>query len=299
MKNFNKIVMAMATILLGIGTLCCVIGGIKGGFRNANNINFNFPFASFRFDYDNGKKGFDSSVKDFVIKDGEEADFEASEIKDLDLDIGGCQCRLEESEDGRIHVKSTGNLKLAAKAEGGTLHIKTENGQTVSNDKKVIIAMPKDMVFDEIDVSLGAIEMFTEIPLVCDTFDLDAGAGSIKIKELTAKVMDIDAGAGEISIAQGFTEDLDLDMGMGSFEYSGDITGDFDLDMSMGSALLELGSSEKDHNYDISCAGGSAAVGSHRFDGFGKSSNIDNGVDSDFDIDCSMGSVNITFADKL
>lgn len=295
MKSFNRVILKITLILFLIGAILLVIGGLNGGFRNFSDIDADTPFGNFHYGFSSDKKEFSKDAE----MSGEKAEFDAGEIENLDMEIGGAKVIIKESDSDKIVVEKSDNLKLSVEADGDTLRIETKNKKRVSNNELLAIYIPKGTVFEKIEYRLGEVEFESDVALVCEDMRIEAGAGSIKIGSCDVEKLNISVGAGDVAFSRCEVKDADIDVAMGEFKFDGDISGDLDLDMSMGSVSFTLDSEESAHNYEVKCAGGSVNVGGLEFAGAGASKKVDNDADSDFDIDCAMGSVDIIFADKM
>lgn len=294
MKTIGKIVGKLSLILLLIGIVCVLIGACNGGFAQMAGINMGWkiPFVNINV-------GPAVSLKDtegMVITDGEEVVYPTADVKNLKLDLGACQISIVKSEDDDIHVTSEKKMKIQSGVKNGELKIKSENIIWYGGTRKVVLALPADMSFDEVKFDMGAGACVSRVPFSCDKFNLDVGAGSVDISDINAKDARINIGAGDAAFSKAFFEDANIDVGMGNCSLTGDITDDLNLDVSMGSVSMILESSQADHKCN-----GDTAMGNIKF-GKSTTSNdsgkqLDKDVDSQYNVDCSMGSVEIEFKD--
>lgn len=147
-------------------------------------------------------------------------------------------------------------------------------------------------------------------------FDVESSAGVINLNRIKAQDVEINVSAGTVSWTEMQTGELSIQMSAGAVNGAGtivsgetgielkagnvDISGilgaQTDIEMAAGKVSIALEDAYKDYNYDISCAGGSVKVGDQVAEGLAKSMEINNKATKEIDIECSMGAVNITFA---
>ena len=65
---------------------------------------------------------------------------------------------------------------------------------------------------------------------------------------------------------------------------------------AMGEIVMKLSGKESDHSYSVRCAAGEVRIGDHTSSMLAIERYIDNGTGSEYSVDCSMGSISITFA---
>ncbi|MDE6747441.1 MAG: DUF4097 domain-containing protein, partial [Lachnospiraceae bacterium] len=320
-----------------LGCAFCGIFGTLGGFMQVNNLDgrfsriYNWGWNGLRWGFrwgDNGLRfGFlnddDWQDDDYglpniaSISDMEQTGYTASDITDIDIDLGTVYLVIEESEDDHIWIKNDSSVKtIKYVVENGVFRLYgSKTGLLGNNSYKgnVYLRLPKGMNLDSIDIEIDAGQM-ENINLEADTIDLSSGAGEFSIDGLTARTISISVGAGEmdidsmiadnvgISVGAGNVDannvdvkDIDLEVGMGSISMQGKITGDMDVDCGMGNVSLKLQGTEADHNYDIDCAMGNVKIGKNEYSGIAAERSIDNNSNSDFDIDCAAGNITIEF----
>ena len=222
---------------------------------------------------------------------------EASEVKDIKIDAAAIAFYVKESSGNEISAECDDDVKFDASIESGTLKIKVsrKNKNALDKSKKAVLYLPKNMEVSKVELDLAAIHMIDEVDFDCKDLTVKLGAGDVTMPKVNAKTTDVEIGAGELKFDKLVTEKADIEVGMGDFNMSGDITGDLDLDVSMGNATLKLAGKEADHDYSYEVGMGNLEVGSTKISGMAGSKEIDNGSDSDFDINVGMGSVTIKF----
>lgn len=334
MKKFTKGCLLTALTLLILGCAFCSIFGILGGFRQLDNLNANYmnPMSGIR--WINNGAGLNLEFRDFWGNDFTnkqtlgtsqevQTEYQASDITDMDIEIGGGNLEIYESEDDYIWIKNGSNIKAVEYGvKNGVLKIQYIRsyrffrlwGGDDFSKAKISLYLPKGMTFDTIDMELGAGTMKSDIDLIAEEINLEAGAGTFEMEGLEARDIDIsvgagsfeigridadelsmEAGAGEIIADQIAVRDLDLDVAAGSFQLIGSISGNADIECAAGSVELILEGEESDYNYDVECAMGDVSIGSNSFSGLISERYVNNGSNRKVNVDCATGSVSISF----
>lgn len=317
-----------ALVMLIVGCVICGVCWLFGGFRQLDQINglANIPFFhyqgnglhwSFGFGDDESEFGKDWEKERYLrIKDGETVSFQASSFRELDLELGACTLYLQESADDQIYVSVEGNvLRHYYLVDGSTFRIRNA-GKTIIAGKsdKVYLKIPKDFLFDEADVTIGAGtleggalragDLSMDVgagecsldEISGNEVSLNVGAGAIRTENLDAEKLDLDVGAGEFRLkGVSVTRELDLELGMGNAEIDGTVTGNMNVDCGMGNVTMRLTGSEDDHAYEVDCGMGSVEIGNRNYGGFSTEQKWNSGQGSVFEIECNMGNVKISF----
>lgn len=317
-----------ALVMLIVGCVICGVCWLFGGFRQLDQINglANIPFFhyqgnglhwSFGFGDDESEFGKDWEKERYLrIKDGETVSFQASSFRELDLELGACTLYLQESADDQIYVSVEGNvLRHYYLVDGSTFRVRNA-GKTIIAGKsdKVYLKIPKDFLFDEADVTIGAGtleggalragDLSMDVgagecsldEISGNEVSLNVGAGAIRTESLDAEKLDLDVGAGEFRLkGVSVTRELDLELGMGNAEIDGAVTGNLKVDCGMGNVTMRLAGSEDDHAYEVDCGMGSVEIGNRNYGGFSTEQKWNSGQGSVFEIECNMGNVKISF----
>ena len=294
MKNATLASICVATILMVVGSGMIAIGGSQGGFEDAQKIidekdlGINFSFGKEASPFINMKGSVD-------FKAGDSAEqFKASEIENLSIEIGGAEVIIDDSEDEYIYANISGMNASKVYAENDTLYVHSK-GKTTGNGK-VYISIPATATFKNVDMEVGA-SSFEGSSFTCENFDLDLGAGEAVFKSLTVSdSADFDLGAGNLTIESATLNDFDVDLGLGNLEFTGLISGNLDVDCGMGNATLNLTDSASEHNIDLSAKMGNIKFDGDEYAGVKSHSAQNNNSDSNFDIECGMGNIEINFA---
>ena len=334
MKRFTKGCLITALILFIIGAVFCGTFGMMGGFRQIDSMNRN-AYGDLRFGIRRLIWGFDnwidwdddwdeerwtemSDVKNGIATESaERTNYNVNGISDIDIELGGENLIISESDDDYIWINNnSGHYRVKYGIDGSTFKIystrRVRFWRNISRGS-IYLYLPKDMMLDSIDLEMGA-GIFDSIALEADEISMEIGAAKVSILGISGREVDINIGAGEaiidniaaseatISVGAGSisvkgmdVEDASLEVGMGNIDVAGKIGGDADIDCGMGNITMALQGYETDHNYYLDCAMGSIRVGSNKYSGLASERTIDNGSSSDFNVECAMGNIDISF----
>lgn len=248
-----------------------------------------------------------------------QTNYKASDIGELDIELGGENLIIARSETDYIQIaNNTGNSNIKYGLDGRTFELYSSKRHNLHWGVKVprgniCLYLPDGMNLDSIELEVGAGRL-ESIALEADEINIDAGAGNFIIEGIQAREVDISVGAGDsninsivaseadISVGAGSisakgvdVSDISLEVGMGKIDMEGRISREADLECGMGSINMKLSGAETDYNYKVECAMGSVRIGSSKYSGMASERIIDNGSVSIFDVECSMGAVNIDF----
>ena len=236
------------------------------------------------------------------VHKGEESDFLASEIENIEIAIGATNAVFKLSEDDRIHVINESNQDINAYIMSDKLKIKSSDETDILVPEGTLyIAIPYGLTLEKLDMDYGAakIECENDLGVKCDKVMLDIGAGDVTLAGINADGIEINLGAGNLALKNVYCDNLGGQIGMGNMDYSGDITGDMEIDCSMGNVTMLLDSSKGDHNLSYSVAAGNLSINNEELSGLGESKSGNADADSSYNIELSMGNVELFFADKL
>ena len=333
MKKFTKGCLMTALILFLVGIVICGVSGLLGGFRQIREMDGigGIPFGYHKsadgnwhlgFFQNNGEIGKDWEKERYLaISEGQEngISMNADAFTELDIEMADCSLYLEESQDDQIRIYVTGDiLRYYWLADGSTLCLRNAGKTRTHNNDEVHVSIPADKAFRELEIDFGAGSLVATVPLNAETMDMSIGAGGCQMLEVSANKADITVGAGQLFVNELLVQkadvtvgagelavedivtidELNLSIGMGTATVDGTIYGDLSLDCGMGNATMALTGSEDDHSYEVEVAMGEVHIGHHDHGGFAASRSWNSGKDSQFDIECDMGSVTISFEDE-
>lgn len=203
--------------------------------------------------------------------------FSCSDVQSLELEFGGSELELTDTDGDEILVERLWDPTHAVKTEldDGTLKISTKS--SIRSSIKARIQIPKDHSFDEVRLKLGA-SAVTAQSLRADELEMDLGAGTFY-------------GAGKI-----IANESKWQVGMGELTLKSLDCADLEMDCGMGSLSVAMAYPQEYYDCNVSCHAGAVTVGdsefsmgSHRMEG--------EEAESEIKITCGMGTADITFAE--
>ena len=187
MKKFMKTCAIIMAIMLGLSLILMTIGGcgggmqgIKYGFWNVFNcygchagdiddwgewledIGDHFDDWGWGEDWNTYSPDENSLFSDayelIENRDKWSQSFSAENIRNLEIDLGGCEVTVGKSPDADFHVSARTIKKLQAYAAGNTLYVRVVTSGKINVDvlsTKVEILIPEGAVFGTVDAALG------------------------------------------------------------------------------------------------------------------------------------------------
>lgn len=312
MKKFTKGALITCLVLF-LTAVVVLIGGIasagpkafQDGFDSLKNSNL-FHFNGWNWDLHfgddddwDGSTIFNGETKDFV--------YDKSTVHTIAVDAAYGKVDIKEGDTDKITVKVTGkrsSTKYSCDLDNGELTIKGDQKTKLvhignGNALEIYITIPAQTNLKLFDLDFYAGEVFVNLP----TSDLDdskfnVDAGKLTVANLNSKNLVIDIGAGEMDGEYLKSETATIDCGMGETDIEKFIvTKNLDASVGMGEINLTLGGKRNDYNYKISCGMGDLKVGEQSYSGLSNDATIDNGTQTDVQLDCGMGSLEVDFED--
>lgn len=232
--------------------------------------------------------------------------FSAAEILGISLKCAGVQVNFVAYDKDDNNVTNSGDILVQVKktakyqsyVKEGVLYIKASSESKVTGGSKIDIMVPSAFLQGgayDIEIAASACEISLASVKVADV-SIDMSAGVVNWDSLACKDLDIELSAGAINGGQTVvTGETDISMSAGAVEIEGILGTETGIDLAAGSVILKLEDAYEDYNYDISCAGGKVAVGTEIVEGIAKEVEIPNQAAKEIDIECSVGSVKISF----
>ena len=296
MKRFLKVSMLIALVMLLAGVLLTVAGRAAGGRRQLSQLISEKFLVTF---YSNGDGGIEFDDSREIWTDDFQEELSGQPGK-LNIEAAGISVRVMETEEKKIQVEGKNSEKVQCYVEDDTLYVKARGREELLKDEAslgvVYLYLPSGMQFEEAAIDLGAGEVNMDV-LNTGRLDCSVGAGSLNITRPQADTVYLDLGMGEINLYEATLKDVELDVGMGAAYLDGSITGDVTGACGMGSLTMALAGAEEEHNYKVRTSMGSVSIGEDMGDAAGNW-DIDHGADSNFDLSCTMGSIEIYFTNS-
>lgn len=218
-----------------------------------------------------------------VIYDGND------NISKLSVTLSYTNLIIKDAENFKIETNNK-NVKLENK--NGVIKIKEEkiNVSIETKDSNLIIYLPRDKEFSEIEFTTGAGKIEAE-NLVTKKLNLKQGAGKIDFKRLTVldetKVL---GGAGSLDIEYGNIYNLNLTMGAGKTNISALFKGSNKITTGVGEFNINLFNSLNDYKVKIN-----KGLGNIKVNGEEINSNYENGKGLvSLTIEGGVGNINLT-----
>lgn len=345
--GLTRICLCTALAAFVLGAALCGVGGLLGGFRQLEGLDVEeltgIPFVynghAFGFvtplfsgnsrysDWAQKYKDWDRLGETEEIVNGIASDFSggkrlpltADTLRELYIEAGACEVVIEEYAGDHVSLAVGGDAEhFRYRVKDGVLQIV---GRPMSgslwgrSDDKIWLRLPRGAFLDYLSLEVGAGELncgklsAADVSIEVDAGEcvadriaadgavtLSVGAGDLSLNTLVCRQADIDVAAGDLEIADAtVTDGADIALGMGDVDIEGRMSGELDVDCDMGEVTLTLRGTAREYNYDIDCSMGTVNVGADSYSGMGAERSIDNGAGNDFHIDCSMGTVNIIF----
>lgn len=277
MNKIMKMVLSAAAVCLALGIILSTIGFFTGGrvpasmrwfFRNRSDSE-----SSSLTDLSSGESDFAASNNPSAVShDAPAAD---DGVTSLDFDLGAAEIFLITGDHFDLQVE--GAPRFENRIKDGEWKLQTRNYNVPNDDDVFIITIPRDMVFDSIEIAVGAGVLHAE-ELQCQTADFGVGAGTIEIDSLLCQQKcSVEIGAGTFALAQGT------------------LNGEVDVECGLGKADLRA-ERPQTHYLELSCS-----LGTVNFDGTEYRRLADRSIlgskpaDSEYKIDCSLGTVTVEF----
>ena len=160
-----------------------------------------------------------------------------------------------------------------------------------SKGMKVILTIPKERIFDYVDVRAGA-GTVTIDELSSNMLNIELGAGKLTAQRLNALYdAEIDGGAGSVTIKDGNLCNADIDMGVGELNLTGELSGKSSIDYGIGETNLVLLGESDDYKIKLDKGIGKAFIDGKKMSDdsvFGAGENY-------IEIDGGVGELNIIF----
>lgn len=249
MKKFTKIALVLATIFFIIG-LFCIIGSVALGLT-WGTFGDMVRAGKFSFDIgDVGYIGFGDSGSDY-------AEIEET-FSNLDIELGAGTLEIYYSDVEKVQIEQEGVSNFKYYIDDDTLHVDGKPKWGIGDsDGSIVIVIPKEMAFQEVDLEIGAGEADVE-GLLAQTANIEVGAGEANITNLDVKELKAETGAGQL--------------------------------------YVELIGAEENYNYDLECGIGEIEIGNNSYGGLGREQSITNpGAERFLDIECGVGEIQIEF----
>lgn len=289
MKRGWKIFWIVCGVLIVFGIACCAVGAAMGG--NVASI------KSDMFEQHKEISIVEENVIDVnpIVIPEESADdtteTEYKGIRKVDAEVSYIELQVVEYEGETVKVQTSGISQellqdISCQSNGDELKIEQEHHKRW------------EQAFYNADEDYGVMVIWVPENSL-EEADLSVGAGLLYVENIQAKELDVEVGAGKAIVESFTTEHLSLQCGAGEAEIGGDAK-QSEIECGMGSVSYNAAGKETDYNYELECGVGSLNVGSMSLAGVASEKRLQNpGAARQMDIQCGLGSVEVTFNGEL
>lgn len=293
-KAFRNSMIAGLICML-IGFLFIVWGGVHGGMSAlAESGNFQ-PLLKIGGFAVGTTKVMDKKMVFEEIEPG-------SHIEKMELEVSYGTVQIKQGSEFSVDASGVSqNLYECSYDKDGTLRIvdisryRKNNSFFTNGIKDIEITIPENVVIDNLSLFMGAGEITVET-LNCKDADIEIGAGSGKIEQINVDgKLNVEVGAGQLLLSGMDIKESSFSCGMGQIDMAGSSAlGDMDLECGMGQINVKLPEAAKAYDYDVDCAMGEVKIDGTSYKQY-ESVHTDDGQIFQVDIECGMGSVNVSF----
>lgn len=211
-------------------------------------------------------------------------------VRVIDIDASASNIVIKAGQEFSVEGNNITN-RFSSKNQNGTLKIQeTKRKFWGSNEIGTItVTIPENQFLSKLKISAGAGEIRVN-DVTADNLDLDQGAGRFQMENSIFQNTDIEGGAGEITVTNSILKNLDLDNGVGKVSLNADLLGTSNIDCGVGALFITLPNKE---DYQMQVEKG---LGSIEIDGEQMKNDSTYGTGKNkIDIDGGVGSIKIDF----
>jgi len=322
MKKFMKSCAITALVLLILGFSLAIIAGSVRGKAAIKEVVEAVTGGRIHVNLEGGenwgiyvdekalfgiKNGFVYNIEDSMIFDSNFEIFKGnvgkysvgSDVRALDIEVGGCEFRVKSSGDDNFYVEAINTNKFQGFVKGQILYVKGTMSTGLLDDFgdcKITLYVPDGYYFDSVEAELGA-GMIELDSLKSRETRLDVDAGQIIISSVQSDKLRLAIGMGEILLADMEVQNLEAEVDMGHLHAEGSILGDATIECDMGSIEMVIKGAWEDFDYNLECGMGNLVVGDDSFSGLSNEKKVNNGTGKSMNVECNMGNMEITFTE--
>lgn len=333
MKVFTKVCLVICAFLAVLGIVFCVVSASMGfGYRQfwemaregafqIGSEDFGFwddDFWSAGISLGDGKAEAAGTEGDWVQS---EESWQAADIRnlDIDFDFGRLEILHTDSDKIEMEVQYRNTWEKYQRSiywmqDGDTLMVEDSVDKKIFRlfrhgvgDAKLVIRIPKDKMFDELTLEIGAadVDVSLDTQLFASEMDISLGTGQLQGSSaqdgqviLNARELNLDIGAGKLELSGIIADEMDAECGAGEMSLKNVSARSANVECGVGRVVLEMDGRKEYYNYDVECGIGHVVIGDSTYSGLGTSKNIDNGGDRNMNIECGIGEVEISFTEE-
>ena len=291
-----------AFILIGIGGLLIIIGVMMGG-----SVKKTFYDEEWNIDGENTSIALSADMHE------KQQASSASALNRLKADVSYVMLRIKPHDEQSVTYSITDNTKKVGASvyvEGNTLMISTKknrkwnwlfgwNRDNIRHSKTVItVKIPQNTLFDTADINIGAGSLILDGFTATQRFTLNAGAGEIDVKNITASNVDIKTGVGETVFRNCSFTDAVMKTGVGETSFDGKIFKSLDIKAGIGEIDMRINGKKADYSVDAKSDIGSIFINGRKASGIRSTFRVTNQkARHTIGIKSGIGEINITFTE--
>lgn len=179
-------------------------------------------------------------------------------IRNLDLEIGAG--KLTVCQGDALKLKKEGGPECQYYIEGDTFYLK-QRSPVGGRAAELTLTLPKDLLFEEVEIAMNAGEILTEDLLAAGRMEIEIDAGELTMEEVRADSFKASVDAGGVTVNRLDAMECDVEVNLGSITLrEGLVSGDLDATVNMGDITILLRDSYEDHDYEVECSMGSVEI---------------------------------------
>lgn len=278
MKKGWKVLLVSCGVCAGIGVFLAISGTVSGGVGDLMNSGRG---GLLHLENDRWREERQEEDEDFEKLD-ELGKLEFRGIKELEIELSHVQLILESSDSESFSV-STEDLPQDLQED-----------LVVSSEEESIWIGAEDMQrWKEAGNHAG--KVILHVPSHLETISVSMGTGTLDASDLRTEDLEISIGTGTAKILGLDAEEVSVSVGTGTVEMEGLVQTELDIECGVGMVRYQDAGNVTDYNYSIGCGAGSIRLGEQTFSKVADTREIDHHAAKEMDIECGMGTVEISF----
>lgn len=277
MKKGGKVLLASCGVCAGIGVLLAISGIVSGGVGDLMNYG-----SGELLHLENDRWSEEEEDKDFEKLDAL-GELEFNGIKELEIELSHVQLILESSDSESFSV-STEDLPQDLQED-----------LVVSSEEESIWVGAGDMQRWKEAGKNYAGKVILHIPSNLEMLSVSMGTGTLDASDLRTEDLEISIGTGTAKVLGLDAEEVSVSVGTGTVEMEGLVQTELDIECGVGMVRYQDAGNVTDYNYSIGCGAGSIRLGEQTFSKVADTREIDHHAAKEMDIECGMGTVEISF----
>lgn len=307
MKKWFKGILIAALVLIAAGGMLAVGGRMFGGQEGLDGLLAQGLLEVSAAEQEDSGIAFDGSHETLSGDFTQELDaLPESGTGKLTLEVGNVEVNILESEGETAGIEGNDIYKAQAYVEDGILYVRADSEakrvkwlfgggrRSTETAGELTLYLPRGFSFETASLTVGAGTLNVD-ELNAEHLYCSAGVGTMDIRKLAAQDAEIYLGMGDVNLYDARVSDMTADIGMGSLYMNGVIEENLSGICGMGSMYMELAGEYEDYNYDLSASMGSIEIEGRKISRMSSQWSADRDAAGTFDLDVSMGSMEIYF----